>query len=197
MFRQSTNQNHYPVFGLWVTSLDGINGRSALVNIRQKGLSSSVGFRKRMTSRSPRGIYFIPILWFVWRSDVCFEVLSCFFDHPSIDSNKKMPLSPFKGCFEVSSLFFLRGVKDLSVDAQITRLGDNYAFTGKNNRFPFLDILGYLKNTHKNTKFGRVRQVPIISGNLVANSLVGTCLTLPNLGFLRVFSVFTHVRKQK
>ena len=34
-------------------------------------------------------------------------------------------------------------------------------FTGKNNRFPFLDILGYLKNTHKNPKFGRVRQVPV------------------------------------
>ena len=33
--------------------------------------------------------------------------------------------------------------------------------TGKNKRFPFLDILGYLKNTHKNPKFGRVRQVPI------------------------------------
>ena len=33
--------------------------------------------------------------------------------------------------------------------------------TGKNNRFPFLDILGYLKNTHKNPKFGRVRQAPI------------------------------------
>ena len=33
--------------------------------------------------------------------------------------------------------------------------------TGKNNGFPFLDILGYLKNTHKNPKFGRVRQVPI------------------------------------
>ena len=32
--------------------------------------------------------------------------------------------------------------------------------TGKNNRFPFLDIFGYLKNTHKNPKFGRVRQVP-------------------------------------
>ena len=30
----------------------------------------------------------------------------------------------------------------------------------KNNGFPFLDILGYLKNTHKNPKFGRVRQVP-------------------------------------
>ena len=33
-------------------------------------------------------------------------------------------------------------------------------FTGKNNGFPFLDILGYLKNTHKNPKFGKVRQVP-------------------------------------
>ena len=32
---------------------------------------------------------------------------------------------------------------------------------GKNNGFPFLDILGYLMNTHKNPKFGRVRQVPI------------------------------------
>ena len=26
--------------------------------------------------------------------------------------------------------------------------------TGKNNRFPFLDILGYLKNTHKNPNQG-------------------------------------------
>ena len=33
--------------------------------------------------------------------------------------------------------------------------------TGKNNGFPILDILGYLKNTHKNPKFGRVRQIPI------------------------------------
>ena len=31
----------------------------------------------------------------------------------------------------------------------------------KNNGFPFLDILGCLKKTHKNPKFGRVRQVPI------------------------------------
>ena len=29
--------------------------RSALVNIHRKALLSSVGFRKRMTSRSPRG----------------------------------------------------------------------------------------------------------------------------------------------
>ena len=26
--------------------------------------------------------------------------------------------------------------------------------------FPFLDILGYLKNAHKNPKFGKVIQVP-------------------------------------
>ena len=35
------------------------------------------------------------------------------------------------------------------------------AHTGNNNGFPFLDILGYLKNTRKNPKFGRVRQIPI------------------------------------
>ena len=32
--------------------------------------------------------------------------------------------------------------------------------TGKNNGFPFLDILGYLNNTHKNPKFGKERRVP-------------------------------------
>ena len=68
----------------------------------RKALLSSVGFRKRMTSRSPRGspcdsckLCFDRPLWFVWWSDVCFEVLSCFFDHPSIDSTKKMPLHLF------------------------------------------------------------------------------------------------------
>ena len=65
--------------------------------------------------------------------------------------------------------------------------------TGKNNGFPFLDILGYLKNTHKNPKFGRVRQVQ--SGNLVGNSLVGTCLTLPNLGFLWVFFKYPKISR--
>ena len=34
------------------------------------------------------------------------------------------------------------------------------AYIGKNNGFPFLDIFGYLKNTHKNPKFGKVRQLP-------------------------------------
>ena len=38
-----------------------------------------------------------------------------------------------------------------------------YFIHRKNNRFPFLNILGYLKKlyTHKNPKFGRVRLVPI------------------------------------
>ena len=65
--------------------------------------------------------------------------------------------------------------------------------TGKNNRFPFLDILGYLKNTHKNPKFGRVRQVPI--WELSWEFLVGTCLTLPNLGFLWVFFKYPNISK--
>ena len=29
------------------------------------------------------------------------------------------------------------------------------------NGFPILDIFGYLKNIHKNPKFGKVRQIPI------------------------------------
>ena len=35
------------------------------------------------------------------------------------------------------------------------------SYTGKNNGFPFLDILGHLKNTHKNPKLGKVIQIPI------------------------------------
>ena len=46
-----------------------------------------------------------------------------------------------------------RGIKQLGISFG--------SITEKNNRFPFLDILGYLKNTHKNPTFGRVRQVPI------------------------------------
>ena len=70
---------------------------------------------------------------------------------------------------------------------------NNSTITGENNRFPFLDILGYLKNTHKNPKFGRVRQVP--TRKLGWNSPVGTCLTLPNLGFLWVFFKYPKVSK--
>ena len=65
--------------------------------------------------------------------------------------------------------------------------------TGKNNRFPFLDILGYLKNTHKNPNLEEWDKSQ--SGNLVGNSLVGTCLTLPNLEFLWVF--FKYPKKSK
>ena len=33
-------------------------------------------------------------------------------------------------------------------------------YTGKNNRFLFLDILGYLKSTHKNPTFGKGEKSP-------------------------------------
>jgi len=53
----------------------------------------------------------------------------------------------------------------MPLDAFISRIliriyEDLQANTGKNNGFPFLDILEYLKNTNKNPKFGKVRQVP-------------------------------------
>ena len=65
--------------------------------------------------------------------------------------------------------------------------------TGKNNRFPFLDILGYLKNTHKNPKFGKVRQVP--TREFQTKFPDWTCLTLPNLGFLWVFFKYPKISK--
>ena len=48
----------------------------------------------------------------------------------------------------------------LSPSIYIQILQTDLYTTGKNNEFPFLDILGYLKNTHKNPKFGKARQVP-------------------------------------
>ena len=64
-----------------------------------KHILSSVGLRKRMMSCSPRGLYSpVTHVYFLLRfdCDVCFEVLSYFFDHPSIDSSQKMPLHPFE-----------------------------------------------------------------------------------------------------
>ena len=49
---------------------------------------------------------------------------------------------------------------NLKLDTRLHTIFDTVPYTGKNNRFPFLDILGYLKNTHENPKFGEVRQVP-------------------------------------
>ena len=65
--------------------------------------------------------------------------------------------------------------------------------TGKNNGFPFLDIFGCLKNTHKNPKFGKVRQVP--TREFPTKFPDWTCLTLPNLGFLWVFFKYPKISK--
>ena len=85
--------------------------RSALVNIRRKALLS-VGFRKPMTSRSPRS--------FICDSSALGERFCPTFSIIPrlipINSNKKMPLAPFKGCFDVSGVFLLPGEKNLSVD---------------------------------------------------------------------------------
>ena len=48
-----------------------------------------------------------------------------------------------------------------------------------------LDSLGYFKNTHKNPKFGKVRQFP--TGEFPT--------TLPNLGFLWVFFKYPKISK--
>ena len=56
-------------------------------------------------------------------------------------------------------------------------------FHRKKNRFPLLDILGYLKNTHKNPKFGKVRQVPQ-PGNSQPSPLVGDLSHSSKFGIL-------------
>ena len=63
----------------------------------------------------------------------------------------------------------------------------------KNNGFPILDILGYLKNTHKIPNLGEWDKSQ--SGNSQPSSQIGICLTLPNLGFLWVFFKYTKISK--
>ena len=65
--------------------------------------------------------------------------------------------------------------------------------TGKNNRFPLLDILGYLKNTHKNPNLAKWDKSQL--GNSQPSSLIGTYLTLPNLGFWWVFFKYPKISK--
>ena len=90
--------------------------RSELVNICRKALSSSVGLRK--VWRHAHLVVYIYVmcaftslrssspLWFVWWYDVCFKVLSCFFDLPSIDSPPEdATVSIWKGCFDVSPFY--------------------------------------------------------------------------------------------
>ena len=72
-------------------------------------------------------------------------------------------------CLGAGQIVFLTGINATkSKVLAVFTLETNYASetdnpssnAGKNNRFPFLDILGYLKDTHKNAKFVKVRQVP-------------------------------------
>ena len=54
-------------------------------------------------------------------------------------------------------------------------MGERY-LTGKNNGFPILDILGYLKNTQKNPKFGNPNQ--------------GILNQVPKLGFVSLSQIW-------
>ena len=72
---------------------------------------------------------------------------------------------------------------------------NNSSITGENNRFPFLDILGYLKNTHKNPKFGRVRQVPSRELRWEFPVWDLSYFAKINLGFLWVFFKYPKVSK--
>ena len=85
--------------------------RSALVNIRRKALLSSLGFRKRMTLRPPRGspcgsckLRFDHPLRFVWWSDVCFLRGLVLLLRSSLDwlNQEDATASVWKGCFNAS-----------------------------------------------------------------------------------------------
>ena len=55
-------------------------------------------------------------------------------------------------CFKFACSCFAQGEVILKDTVEILASSSQE----KNNGFPILDILGYLKNTHKNPKFGRV-----------------------------------------
>ena len=86
--------------------------------------------------------------------------------------------------------------------------------TGKNTQFTFWYFLGYLKNTHKNPKFGNVRQFPTsILGickipmlGIIANLGIGTfengtekagfsTFIWEFLGYFQQFKMFSHLHK--
>ena len=71
---------------------------------------------------------------------------------------------------------------------------DLSAYTGKNNRFPILDIFGVFNEyPQKIPNFAKWDKSQ--PGNSQPSSLVGTCLTLPNLGFLWVFFKYPKISK--
>ena len=66
-------------------------------------------------------------------------------------------------------------------------------YTGKNNGFPFLDIFGYLRIPIKIPNLAKWDKSQ--PGNSQPSTQIGTCLTLPNLGFLRVFFEYPKISK--
>ena len=82
------------------------------------------------------------------------NVLSC-----DLTKQRQKLFCVLLGSAVVVCFFFCNNLSSVMI-CTITLETVTFQFTGKNNRFPLLDILGYLKNTCKNPKFGKVRQVP-------------------------------------
>ena len=119
----------------------------------------------------------------------CHEITTFF-----VHDNNLFNVWQYKALLQQSlSRMFTFFLKFLLAQPLFPNISEN-TYTGKNNGFPFLDILVYLKTTHKNPKFGKVtdKSQP---GNSQPSSLIGTCLTLPNLGFLWVFFKYPKISK--
>ena len=123
--------------------------RSALVNIRRKAPSSSVGFRKRMTSRSPRSfwnmwsictsIVYIRLVWFLVRGFI--PLFRSFLDwFQSTQTRRRCHCLRLKDVltFQASSYsagkrtfqwMLLNNILWMAPDHQAVYLGDNYTLS--------------------------------------------------------------------
>ena len=117
--------------------------RSALVNIRRKALLSSVGFRKRMTSRSPRSfictsIVYIRLVWFLVRDFV--PLFRSFLDWFQSIQTRRCHCLRLKDVlmFQASSYsagkrtfqwMLLNNILWMAPDHQAVYLGDNYTLS--------------------------------------------------------------------
>ena len=114
--------------------------RSALVNIRRKALLSSVGFRKRMTSCSPRSL----IYWFICTSIVYIRdfvpLFRSFLDWFQSIQTRRCHCLRLKDVlmFQTSSYsagkrtvqwILLNNILRMALDHQAVYLGDNYTLS--------------------------------------------------------------------
>ena len=172
-----------------------------------------VHYKVHMSPMACKLLYTLFLLWWVWVACGCFwwswvfmqwrffvslwremmlNILFCHAKKNEALGYKQVPQNDEKPVYMIQ-----QGKLELRFFSPITycltSLKNWKWCTGKNNGFPFLDILGYLKYTYKNPKFGKWDKSQ--PGNFQPSSLVGTCLTLPTLGFLWVFFKYAKISK--